>query len=70
MKHAAAIALATCLPSALSAGQAFGSWCNEHGDVLLIDEKGMRGGEHVNRVTGPPRSRTPLKSARACTVKH
>ena len=48
MKQAAAIALATCLPSALSAGQAFGQWCNEHVDAVLIDEKGMRGGEHVS----------------------
>lgn len=48
MKPIVAIALATCLPSALTAGQVFGQWCNDHGDELLIDAQGMRGGEHVS----------------------
>lgn len=51
-----AITLATCLPTVLPAGQgtAFGTWCNEHGDRLQIDENGMRGGEHVSCVWGNP----------------
>ncbi|WP_299350908.1 hypothetical protein [uncultured Shimia sp.] len=47
MKSALAIALATCLPTALPAGQVFGLWCNEHGDQMQIDAIGMRGGEHL-----------------------
>ena len=48
MKLASAIALATCLPTILPAGQVFGLWCNDHGDRMQIDAQGMRGGEHVN----------------------